>query len=48
MHGYESVTMEQIAAAADVARGTLYNHFPFKEAVLAYWIHGQLAKDLRP
>lgn len=46
MHGYESVTMEQIAAAADVARGTLYNHFPFKEAVLAYWIHGQLAKDL--
>ena len=44
--GFESVTMEQIAAAADVAKGTLYNHFPTKEAVLAYAIHHQLAQDL--
>jgi TetR/AcrR family transcriptional regulator, regulator of autoinduction and epiphytic fitness len=45
-HGYEAVTMEQIAAAADVAKGTLYNHFPVKEAVLAHWIHLELAEHL--
>lgn len=44
--GYESVTMDQIAQAADVARGTLYNHFPTKEHLLASWIHQQLAQDL--
>jgi TetR/AcrR family transcriptional regulator of autoinduction and epiphytic fitness len=44
--GYEPVTMEQIAAEADVAKGTLYNHFPTKEAVLAYAIHHQLAQNL--
>lgn len=44
--GYEAVTMEQIASAADVAKGTLYNHFPVKEAVLAYWIHLELAEHL--
>jgi TetR/AcrR family transcriptional regulator, regulator of autoinduction and epiphytic fitness len=44
-HGYEAVTMEQIAAA-DVAKGTLYNHFPTRESVLAHWIHAQLANDL--
>lgn len=45
--GYESVTMEQIAQVADIARGTLYNHFPTKEAVLASWIHQELARDLQ-
>lgn len=45
-HGFDEVTMEQIAAEADVARGTLYNHFPVKEAVLAHWVHAQLAKDM--
>jgi AcrR family transcriptional regulator len=45
-HGYETVTMEQIAAAADVAKGTLYNHFPVKEAVLAHWLHLDLATHL--
>jgi AcrR family transcriptional regulator len=44
--GYDLVTMEQIAARADVAKRTLYNHFPTKEALLAYWIDGQLERDL--
>lgn len=44
--GYEPVTMEQIAAEADVAKRTLYNHFATKEAVLAYWIDAELARDL--
>jgi len=47
-HGYDAVTMDQIAATADVARGTLYNHFAVKEAVLAHWMHAQLARDLAP
>lgn len=43
---YESVTMERIAKEADVAKRTLYNHFPTKEAVLAYWIDAELKRDL--
>jgi AcrR family transcriptional regulator len=46
--GFDAVTMEQIATAADVAKGTLYNHFPTKEAVLACAIHDQLGRDLAP
>ncbi len=45
-HGYQTVTMEQIAATADVAKGTLYNYFPVKEAVLAHWLHLDLATHL--
>ncbi|MGM3273363.1 TetR/AcrR family transcriptional regulator [Ralstonia sp. 24A2] len=43
---YESVTMERIAEEADVAKRTLYNHFPTKEALLAYWIDAELERDL--
>jgi AcrR family transcriptional regulator len=32
-NGYANTTMEQIAEAADVARKTLYNYFPVKEAI---------------
>jgi len=42
-HGFDNVTMEQIAAAADVAKGTLYNHFPVKEALLRHYFHLQIA-----
>ena len=41
--GYDQVTMEQIAAEADVAKGTLYNHFPAKEALLAHRFRRELA-----
>lgn len=41
--GYEDVTMERIAAEADVAKGTLYNHFPVKEALLRHYFHSELA-----
>lgn len=44
--GYEQTSMEEIAEAADVAKGTLYNHFSSKEAVLAHSIHLQLSSDL--
>ena len=37
-HGFDAVTMEQIANAVDIAKGTLYNHFPVKEAILDEYI----------
>ena len=40
--GYEGVTMERIAAVADVAKGTLYKHFPVKEALLRHRFHREL------
>ncbi|MYM88532.1 TetR family transcriptional regulator [Rugamonas sp. FT82W] len=49
-HGYEAVTMEAIAQAADVARGTLYKHFPIKEAFIQHrFYHDSLARraDMR-
>ena len=46
-HGYDSVTMEQIAAQAGVSKGTLYNHFPVKEALLAHYFHQELARSAR-
>lgn len=45
-HGYDAVTMEQIAQAGDVAKGTLYSHFPVKEALVGYWVHQELTRDL--
>lgn len=36
--GYEAVTMEQIAEAADVAKGTLYNYFSVKEAIVSAYM----------
>ncbi|WP_206951006.1 TetR/AcrR family transcriptional regulator [Trinickia acidisoli] len=45
-HPYGSVTMEQIALEADVAKRTLYNHFPTKEALLAHWLEAELKCDL--
>jgi len=44
--GYDAVTMEAIAATADVAKGTLYKHFPVKDAVLTYLFHRDLATGL--
>ena len=44
--GFENVTMEAIAAAADVAKGTLYNHFPVKEALLRHKFHRELQQEI--
>lgn len=41
--GYEPVTMEQIAEAADIAKGTLYNYYPVKEAILGDYIDRESA-----
>jgi len=33
-HGYEATTVKDIASAADVAKGTFFNYFETKEAIL--------------
>ncbi|MDO0823194.1 TetR/AcrR family transcriptional regulator [Desulfosporosinus nitroreducens] len=35
---FDNTTMEQIAEEADVARKTLYNHFPVKEAIVDEYV----------
>lgn len=36
--GFEGTKMEAIAETADIAKGTLYNYFPVKEAILDEYI----------
>lgn len=38
--GFNNTTMEQIADEADIARKTLYNHFPVKEAIVDEYVKG--------
>jgi len=45
--GFDNVTMERIAEAADVAKGTLYNYFPVKEAILSAYMQ-KYTRDLAP
>ncbi|MEN6324883.1 MAG: TetR/AcrR family transcriptional regulator [Syntrophomonas sp.] len=46
--GFSNTTMEQIAEAADVARKTLYNYFPVKEAIADEYVRAisnQMAEE---
>jgi AcrR family transcriptional regulator len=36
--GFDSITMEEIAQKVDIARKTLYNYFPMKEAILNEYV----------
>ncbi len=45
-HGYDAVSMEQIAAYADVAKATLYNYFPVKEALIAHRFREDIAAGM--
>ena len=50
MRGFEAVTVEQICASADVARGTFFLHFSSKAALLVEWnreLAAELAERLR-
>lgn len=40
--GYEATTVEQIAEAADVAKGTFFNYFETKEAILPALVEWRL------
>jgi AcrR family transcriptional regulator len=46
VEGYDKVTMEQIADEADVAKATLYNYFPVKEALLAHRFQEDIAAGM--
>jgi AcrR family transcriptional regulator len=46
-NGFAVTTMEQIAGAADIAKGTLYNYFPVKEAIVDEYIKRSF-KDRAP
>ena len=45
VRGFEAVTVEQICAAADVAKGTFFLHFSSKAALLVEW-NRELAAEL--
>ena len=50
-HGYDATTVEDITEAADVAKGTFFNYFATKEAILpalAEWRLRQLEDALQP
>ncbi|MFZ5631831.1 MAG: TetR/AcrR family transcriptional regulator [Bacillota bacterium] len=36
--GFDSTTVEQIAEEADIAKGTIYLHFPVKEAIIDEYV----------
>jgi AcrR family transcriptional regulator len=42
--GYDATTVEEIAQAAEVAKGTFFNYFPTKDAVLSYAGHLQMRR----
>jgi len=42
--GFVSTTVDEIAQRADVAKGTFFNHFPRKEAVLGYMATAEIER----
>jgi AcrR family transcriptional regulator len=44
-HGVEGMTMNRVAAAADMAKGSLYNYFRDKRELLAF-VHDRMAEPL--
>ena len=46
LQGYDAVSMEQIAEEADVAKATLYNYFPVKEALIAHRFREDIAEGM--
>ncbi|HUW65224.1 MAG TPA: TetR/AcrR family transcriptional regulator [Spirochaetia bacterium] len=42
--GFDQTTVDQIAAEADVARGTVFNHFPVKEAIIGEYLRRAISE----
>jgi len=40
--GFDATTMEQISQKVDIAKGTLYNYFPVKEAIISDYLQRTL------
>ncbi len=45
--GFDQTTVEQIAEEADVNKGTIYNHFPAKEAIICEFVQ-RIIKEQGP
>ncbi len=45
-HGFDAITMEQIAEAADLAKATLYSYFPSKEHIVAAYMRSEISRCL--
>ncbi len=43
--GFDTTTMEQIAEETDIAKKTLYNHFPVKEAILDEYVRRSIKEE---
>ncbi len=43
--GFDQTTVEQIAEKADVALGTIYNHFPAKEAIICEHVQRMISEQ---
>ena len=41
-HEFDAVTIEMVTEAADVGKGTFFNYFKNKEAILSYYFESQL------
>jgi len=46
--GYHSTTMDDIAEKAEISRGTLFNYFPSKEALLLPWGQEIVNQEILP
>ncbi len=46
--GYHPTTMDDIAEKAEISRGTLFNYFPSKEALLLPWGQEILEEQIQP
>jgi len=46
--GYQQTTMDDIAAKAEISRGTLFNYFPSKESLLLPWAQEILDNHITP
>lgn len=46
--GCEQTTMDDIADKAEISRGTLFNYFPSKDALLLPWGQEILEQDVKP
>lgn len=47
VHGFDAVTMGQLAAAAKVTRRTLYNHFENKEDAFRFIVRTYVSKSIK-
>src|SRR5258707_6908598 len=46
--GYNQTTMDDIAEKAEISRGTLFNYFPSKGALLRPFLHEIFQTRIRP